>query len=259
MAKQRFRAGGFTLVELLVVIGIIALLISILLPVLNKARLAATRTACASNVRQTLLALTMYAGQYREYPVNIRPGAALTMQSDDARPYLSAPAWDGAEGVPPHWRGYLIDGKFGYAKGLGTPCALPDGMIWRGYGNSWYETAVQQRVAPPFYYFGPGVDCWRAGDYYVGWPSGWGVRPGRSYKSKRRAPIITDPWYYTGQAAIQPHTLNYAFPDSVPVFYAREYDMHVGFTDGSVILATGKAAPWENPQRRLFDYDWTRP
>src|SRR4051794_25048211 len=59
---RRLRRGlrAFTLVELLVVIGIIALLISVLLPVLSNARKAANDTICANNLRQLHTAFTLY-------------------------------------------------------------------------------------------------------------------------------------------------------------------------------------------------------
>lgn len=86
------RKHGFTLVELLVVIGIIAVLISILLPALSKARQSAVNVACLSNLRQQGLAMQFFAQEHQ--------GAVPTY---DTYPYPEGIARYLTQPQPSHW------------------------------------------------------------------------------------------------------------------------------------------------------------
>jgi len=81
------RKNGFTLVELLVVIGIIAVLISILLPSLQRAREAAQRTQCLSNLRSMLQGMNVYS-------IANKGDVPIGCSSDDYR--SSYNIWNGA-------------------------------------------------------------------------------------------------------------------------------------------------------------------
>jgi prepilin-type N-terminal cleavage/methylation domain-containing protein len=77
------RRSGFTLVELLVVIGIIAVLIGILLPALSRARASAYTVACSSNMRQIYAAVRNYATEYKD---SLPFGMAFNRMGANGRP-----------------------------------------------------------------------------------------------------------------------------------------------------------------------------
>jgi prepilin-type N-terminal cleavage/methylation domain-containing protein len=87
MTRSRiYRSTGFTLTELLVVVGIISLLIGLLLPALSKARATARATTCASNLRQIGQFYLMYAqANDEQVPLGCSEGIGIPYWDDPER------------------------------------------------------------------------------------------------------------------------------------------------------------------------------
>jgi prepilin-type processing-associated H-X9-DG protein/prepilin-type N-terminal cleavage/methylation domain-containing protein len=96
MKRFGTRRTAFTLVELLVVIGIIALLISILLPTLSRARDSAKGVKCQSNLRQIGVSVVFYANDFQGF---LLPYEQLGVPLDD----------NPASTIDRHWGAILVD------------------------------------------------------------------------------------------------------------------------------------------------------
>ena len=92
-ARNAFlRKRGFTLIELLVVIAIIAILAAILFPAFAKAREAARRSSCSSNLKQIGISMMQYAQEYDEHtvPHHYSVGGKDILWMDLLQPYLKS-------------------------------------------------------------------------------------------------------------------------------------------------------------------------
>src|SRR5829696_559435 len=86
------RRAGFSLVELLTVIGIVALLLALLMPALSEARRNAQGVQCAANMRQLTTAMVSYATEFRgKFPANTAVYKMYWYDADQVGRHVRAP------------------------------------------------------------------------------------------------------------------------------------------------------------------------
>ncbi|MGE4286766.1 MAG: type II secretion system protein [Phycisphaerae bacterium] len=255
---------AFTLIELLVVISIIAMLMAILMPALSKAREAAKRTICITNVRQTGVGIASYAANYKDKLIPILEVSTTLRPLYETRAYKN---WT------PHYGQYAFMEAATYpSSGKHIPLNLATlyGEKYIDDPEVFYCPSQPRNINYPLpyyydFYTNNGTEDW--GEY---WPEAtgnydhtWSIRSSYSYwtyearrisQLKSRMAIVVD---NLQEWDVLPHKKgNNKEPQGLTALFA---DGHATFCTGDDIFAETASVHSVSRGGELVDLDlWVR-